>query len=119
MSRSATNPWLNRFAVLTALATLALIGLGGLVTSHGVGVLAFVGVSLQGLLGGLRVTLIKDELGIFHAALAQAFLVLICAIALFTSKWWNNLTEKFAPTLDSAGLRRWFVAGTVLIFAQL
>src|SRR6266545_1876424 len=37
MSRSESNPWLHRFAVLTALATLALLGLGGLVTSHGVG----------------------------------------------------------------------------------
>ena len=31
------NPWLHRFAVLTALATLGLVGMGGLVTSHGVG----------------------------------------------------------------------------------
>src|SRR5689334_2500649 len=37
MTRSTDNPWLARFAVLTALATLALIALGGLVTSHGVG----------------------------------------------------------------------------------
>ncbi|MBI5800953.1 MAG: COX15/CtaA family protein [Verrucomicrobia bacterium] len=31
------NPWLHRFAVLTALATLVLVGIGGLVTSHGAG----------------------------------------------------------------------------------
>lgn len=31
------NPWLYRFALLTALATLGLVGMGGLVTSHGVG----------------------------------------------------------------------------------
>src|SRR6266853_2737429 len=31
------NTWLNRFAAFTALATLALVALGGLVTSHGVG----------------------------------------------------------------------------------
>jgi cytochrome c oxidase assembly protein subunit 15 len=31
------HPWLNRFAVLTAVATLGLVGIGGLVTSHGVG----------------------------------------------------------------------------------
>src|SRR5262245_24320276 len=37
MTRSEVNPWLNRFAVLTAAATLGLIALGGLVTSHGVG----------------------------------------------------------------------------------
>jgi heme a synthase len=35
-STSETN-WLHRFAVLTALATLGLVGIGGLVTSHGVG----------------------------------------------------------------------------------
>ena len=28
---------------------------------------------LQGVLGGLRVTLLKDEIGIFHACLAQVF----------------------------------------------
>ena len=37
MSRSDFNPWLHRFAVLTALATLGLVAIGGLVTSHGVG----------------------------------------------------------------------------------
>ena len=37
MSRSTHNPWRHRFAVLTALATLGLVGMGGLVTSHGVG----------------------------------------------------------------------------------
>lgn len=34
---TTSSPWLNRFAVFTALATLALLGMGGLVTSHGVG----------------------------------------------------------------------------------
>src|SRR6478736_6074944 len=37
MIQPARNPWLHRFAVLTALATLGLVGMGGLVTSHGVG----------------------------------------------------------------------------------
>ena len=34
---SAASPWLHRLAVLTALATLVLVGIGGLVTSHGAG----------------------------------------------------------------------------------
>jgi len=34
---SGDQPWLHRFALLTALATLGLVGMGGLVTSHGVG----------------------------------------------------------------------------------
>src|SRR5215469_8602332 len=37
MSRSVHNSWLHRFALLTAFATLLLIAIGGLVTSHGVG----------------------------------------------------------------------------------
>ena len=150
MTRGSNNPWLHGFALFTAVATLFLICVGGVVTSKGVGmavpdwpttygynmfffpfskwvggvfyehshrlvasvvgflttilavwlwvkegrrwlrwlgVVAFVAVSVQGILGGLRVTQLKDELGIFHAALAQLFFVLICAIALFTSKW--------------------------------
>src|SRR5258707_7118332 len=35
--RDGHNSWLQRYALLTAAATLALIGVGGLVTSHGVG----------------------------------------------------------------------------------
>src|SRR5437016_1997162 len=53
------------------------------------GVAAVVAVVLQGVLGGLRVTQLKDEIGIFHAALAQLFFVLVSAIALFTSQWWS------------------------------
>ncbi len=37
MNPLPNNRWLHRFAVLTALATLALIGIGGLVTSHEAG----------------------------------------------------------------------------------
>jgi heme a synthase len=195
-SNSSTSPWLHRFSVFTAVAILALVGAGGLVTSHGagmavpdwpntygynmfffpvsqwvggifyehthrllasgvglltsilalwlygrsarplmrwlgmallvlgggtaaampkhwadglvlgltglaafgaspkwlrtLGLVAFFTVVLQGVLGGLRVVLYKDQIGIFHAALAQLFFVLVCAIALFTSKWWQR-----------------------------
>lgn len=37
MTRASHQPWLHRFAVLTVLATLGLIWMGGLVTSHGAG----------------------------------------------------------------------------------
>ena len=36
-AQTKTNPWLHRFAVLTAFVTFLLIGLGGLVTSHDAG----------------------------------------------------------------------------------
>ena len=54
------------------------------------GLLAFGAVVLQGVLGGLRVVLFKDQIGIFHATLAQLFFVLLCALSLFTSPWWQT-----------------------------
>ena len=190
MYRSESNPWLHRFACFTALATLGLIGMGGLVTSKGAGMavpdwptsygynmfalpfkfwkggafyehthrlaasgvglltvvlavwlwrkeargwlrwwgmIALFSVVLQGVLGGLRVVWFQDVLGIFHAALAQLFLVLVCAIALFTSKWWTGGLAGSLPTVGALGetrpaglnLRRIFLFTTVLIFLQL
>ena len=54
------------------------------------GLAAFAAVVLQGVLGGLRVVLFKDQIGIFHATLAQLFFVLVCTLALFTSPWWQR-----------------------------
>lgn len=180
MTRSENNPWLHRFAVLTTLATLCLIGIGGLVTSKGVGmavpdwpttygynmflfpislweggifyehshrlfaswvgllttilavwlwlkesrawlrwwgVAAFVLVCFQGLLGGLRVTLIKDEIGVFHAVLAQGFLVLIGLIALFTAPRIGPAVERDGPPPRS--VRAWLIAAIGCIALQL
>ena len=83
------------------------------------GWLAFALVQIQGLLGGLRVVLFNNQIGIFHAALAQIFLVLLCAIALFTSSWWRDLPGRLAPMVDRKGLRQLFLLTTVLIFVQL
>lgn len=88
------------------------------------GVAAFVLVVLQGVLGGLRVVLLKDEIGILHATLAQLFFVVICALALFTSRWWQeagvtrmgNCGEGVRVTGGTAAL---LVATTVTIFGQL
>ena len=191
---SKSNPWLYWFAVLTALATLALIGIGGLVTSHEagmsvpdwpttygynmflfpinkwlggifyehshrllaslvglmttilavwlwlkdsrpwmhwLGVAAFLLVVAQGVLGGLRVTLHMDSLGIYHATIAQLFFVLTCAIALFTSGWWNELERRPAARREDnsdgqhagpeagAPRRGLVLFTTILIFFQL
>ncbi len=71
-------------------------------------------VILQGVLGGLRVTMLKDEIGIFHALLAQAFLCLLVWLAIATSRVWHQLDRPlFAPLV-------WLpVAITILIYAQL
>jgi cytochrome c oxidase assembly protein subunit 15 len=82
------------------------------------GLAAFVAVVLQGVLGGLRVVLFKDALGIFHATLAQLFFVLVCAIALFTSRWWQAQPTRTPATLSSQ-LSILYLLTTLLILAQL
>ncbi|HWX21206.1 MAG TPA: COX15/CtaA family protein [Candidatus Binatia bacterium] len=67
------------------------------------GWLAFWGVQIQGLLGGLRVVLYKDQLGIFHATLAQVFFVLMCALALITSRWWQSQRSSDSGFMGVAG----------------
>src|SRR6202049_4360888 len=54
------------------------------------GYVALAAVILQGVLGGLRVTLLKDEIGIFHACLAQGFLALLVILALVTTRFWQT-----------------------------
>src|ERR1700677_3445012 len=172
---------LHCFAVLTAVATFFLLGAGGLVTSHEVGmsvpdwpnsygynmflfppskwiggifyehthrlwasavgfmttilavwlwmkdsrqwmkwlgVTAFLLVVAQGVLGGLRVTLKMDNLGIFHGIIAQIFFVITCTIALFTSGLWAKISQ--GPKINvPRPLRTFVLATTILIFVQL
>lgn len=182
---SVTARWFGRFAAFTALATLGLIGMGGLVTSHGVGMavpdwpttygynmflfpislwkggifyehshrlyasgvgllttilavwawfqqpahcsrrrlrvlgtIAFLGVVFQGVLGGLRVTLYKDEIGIFHAAIAQLFLVLLAGMAFYASPWWRKLGEIQSRPVWAAA-RHLLLAASLAVFFQL
>jgi cytochrome c oxidase assembly protein subunit 15 len=180
--QNQSNLWLFRFAALTAFVTFLLIGLGGLVTSHGagmsvpdwpntygynmfafplskwvggifyehthrllasavgllttilavwlgladsrrwmkwLGLAAFLGVVAQGILGGLRVTLHMDSLGVFHATIAQLFFILVCAIALFLSRFWRALAAGKNHFFVSRGLRTLVLATTVLILLQL
>ncbi len=82
------------------------------------GIAAFLLVIVQGILGGLRVDLRMASLGIFHGTIAQIFLVLTVAIALFTSRWWqNSKTEKQISV--PRGLRSHILYVTILIFVQL
>ena len=81
------------------------------------GVTAFVAVVAQGVLGGLRVTELKDELGIFHATLAQLFFLLVCSIALFLSDFWQRLPVQAEE--DRHRFRLFFTVTTGLILAQL
>jgi cytochrome c oxidase assembly protein subunit 15 len=82
------------------------------------GVAALVLVVVQGVLGGLRVTLLEHSLAIVHASLAQAFFALTVSLALFTSKEWR---EKIAevPLADYGRLRRLAAVTTGLIYLQV
>lgn len=169
-------------ALLTFLATLILIALGGLVTSHNAGlavpdwpntfgynpflfpvdrwvggiwfehthrlwasVVGFLTIGLavilqwkerrgwlktlgwivlalviaQAVLGGLRVTMLKAELGIFHACLAQTFFVLVGLITLFTSRWWRDGADSVPARLVAPRWRWAVIAVTGLIYVQL
>jgi heme a synthase len=82
------------------------------------GVTAFLLVVAQGVLGGLRVTLKMDNLGIFHGIIAQIFFVITCAIALFTSGLWKRISISSKINVPRP-LRTLVLATTVLIFVQL
>lgn len=81
------------------------------------GVLAVGVVTLQGVLGGLRVTMLKDELGLVHGALAQSFLGLMTAIALFLTPGFWRLRPRSGFRLGLA--ERWLGVAVALVFAQL
>ena len=75
-------------------------------------------VILQGVLGGLRVTLMEAQIGIFHACVAQAFFAMLVVLALGLSPIWQRLH------IASAGqnlrtISRVAIGITVIIYAQL
>jgi cytochrome c oxidase assembly protein subunit 15 len=83
------------------------------------GVIALGGVILQGVLGGLRVTMMKDEIGIFHACIAQAFLGLLVVIALVTTNFWRTPENRRVDTQNFASTKTLAVAVTIAIYVQL
>ena len=83
------------------------------------GLIALAGVILQGILGGLRVTMLKDEIGILHACVAQAFLALLVVIALVTTSFWRSLDEMDTSPKKFAPIRSLAIAITLAIYLQL
>jgi cytochrome c oxidase assembly protein subunit 15 len=88
------------------------------------GLLAVAGVILQGILGGLRVTMLKDQIGIFHACLAQAFFGLLVLIAMTTTNFWRNFPQNSTvlngQVLERLSLlRKIAIAMTITIYIQL
>ena len=175
------SPWPHRFALLTTLATVPLLFIGGLVTStdsgmavpdwpttfgenmflypwskmvggifyehshrlfgslvgfltifltislwvkeprqwlRWLGVVALGAVIVQGILGGLRVTLAQQTLAIVHACFAQAFFALAASLVLFTSPEWRvPIVQQTAP--DAGRVQRLGSITAGLIYIQL
>ena len=88
------------------------------------GLIAVAGVILQGILGGLRVTMLKDQIGIFHACLAQAFLGLIVLIAITTTNFWRSLGVNLTGLTGQVSqpllrIKMMAIATTIAIYVQL
>jgi heme a synthase len=81
------------------------------------GVAVVIAVCVQGVLGGLRVVLLKDEIGVFHALLAQSFFVAISILAIVTSR--SFAEKRWADYEPHPTLRWWALAALTLIFVQL
>lgn len=105
------------------------------------GVLALVGVIVQGLLGGFRVILheiLGSSLALFHGCFAQVVFALLVSLSLVTSPRWLaaasrlsgaepdvrisriRLSEQRHSNAQKAGrLQRWALGTVVLIFVQI
>jgi cytochrome c oxidase assembly protein subunit 15 len=88
------------------------------------GLIALAAVILQGVLGGLRVTTLKDQIGIFHACLAQAFLALLVFIALGTTRFWQSGLVNLTALTSQArrqlqGVKILALMITAIIYLQL
>lgn len=76
-------------------------------------------VLLQGILGGLRVVLVKLDLAIVHACVAQAFFCLAAFAALATSRWWNEPQSRQNNPTRGRGLVFVGIATVTAIYLQL
>ena len=88
-------------------------------TVRTLGLLAVAGVILQGILGGLRVTMLKDQIGIFHACLAQAFLGLIVLVGVMRTNFWRSPANADFDLRKLRAIRTIAIVTTVAIYLQL
>ncbi len=75
-------------------------------------------VVLQGILGGLRVTLMQDQIGVFHACVAQAFFAMLVVLALALSPVWERI-GRHATLSHNRLLARAAILISVIIYGQL
>src|SRR5450830_2024495 len=94
------------------------------------GIVAFVAILLQAVLGGLTVLLLlPPAISSAHAALAEIVFALTAVVALMCSRTWNDLTAHpaslpFEENLSSNGAKarsafRWTLLATAAIYVQI
>src|SRR5215468_5285460 len=76
-------------------------------------------VIFQGVLGGLRVVLVKLDLAIVHACFAQAFFCLAALVALVTSRRWLEARHEPSAVIGSKRLIQLGVLAVAVIYGQL
>jgi heme a synthase len=105
--------------LLGALVGLLTLALAAALWRHGgrlraLGLVMVVAVIVQGVLGGLRVVLLKETLAIVHGSLAQAFFALAVVVALLTSASHRLPVQGFDPML-----RRLTLAAAAVVYVQI
>jgi cytochrome c oxidase assembly protein subunit 15 len=81
------------------------------------GLAAVIAVIVQGILGGLRVVLLEHGFALIHACLAHAFLSLMVALAVFTSKGWQEGAH--APLAAGSRLPQRAVVTAAVLYLQI
>ena len=74
-------------------------------------------VILQGVIGGLRVVLVKLDLAVVHACFAQAFFCLAAFVAVVTSRWWIGAGSRPSDDGEGAAGRKLFRLAAVAVFS--
>jgi cytochrome c oxidase assembly protein subunit 15 len=105
--------------LLGSLVGLLTLGLAAALWREGgvlrwLGLVAVAAVVVQGVLGGLRVVLLRETLAIIHGCLAQAFFALAAAVALLTSATHRLPVQGIDPSL-----RRLTVAAAGVVYGQI
>lgn len=81
---------------------------------------AVVLVTLQGLLGGLRVVWVSLDLAVVHACVAQLFFALLASMVLFVSPSWSRVADApAAPVADRRRIRRAALLTPVAVYIQI
>ncbi|MBI1736807.1 MAG: COX15/CtaA family protein [Candidatus Rokubacteria bacterium] len=100
--------------LLTLALAAALWPLGGRLRV--LGLVAVASVILQGVLGGLRVTLLELRLAIVHGCLAQAYFALVVAIAVLA---WPRAAETSDGLARDEGLATLTSVAAALVYVQI